>query len=41
MKDVYEGDPEPLALVVLIMAPQRYNISDEGLSHGHDYIAAV
>ena len=23
---MYEGDPEPLVLVVLKMAPQRYNI---------------
>ena len=27
MKDVYEGDPEPLVLVVLTMATQRYNIA--------------
>ena len=26
VKEVYEGDPEPLVLVVLKMAPQRYNI---------------
>ena len=26
VKEVYEGDPEPLVLVVLTMAPQRYNI---------------
>ena len=26
VKEVYEGDPEPLVLVVRTMAPQRYNI---------------
>mgnify|MGYP001170895230 CR=1 FL=1 len=30
VKEVYEGDPEPLVLVVLTMAPQRYNKSTRG-----------